>query len=98
MEIHEVLSPASGRQGGSVQPQQTPPTAKTQPKPESFSLRDLSCLIKDSVVSGVQEGLNFNSLDNICKSLENSNKNLNRFISNNVENEKVSFKRPRLSS
>ena len=25
MEIHEVLSPASGRQGGSVQSQRTPP-------------------------------------------------------------------------
>ena len=98
MEIHEVLSPASGRQGGSVQPQQTPPPANTKPKPESFSLRDLSSLIKDSVVSGVQEGLNLNSLNNICKVLENSNKNLNRFISNNMENEKVAFKRPRLSS
>ena len=50
MEIHEVLSPASGRQGGSVQPQQTPPTANTQPKPESLSLRDLSSLINPGAV------------------------------------------------
>ena len=97
MEIHEVLSPASGHQGGSVQTQQTPPIEKTQPQSHTLSLGDLSALIKGSVVAGVQEGLKLDSLSTLCKALENSNKNLTNIISNNVDNEKAS-KRKRLSS
>ena len=93
MEIHQVLSPASGHQGGSVQPQRTPPTGKPQPQSQTLSLGDLSALIKDSVVSGVQQGLDIDSLKNLCKALENANSSK---ISNNVEN--GSSKRPRLSS
>ena len=94
MEIHQVLSPASGHQGGSVQPQQTPPTGKPQPQSQTLSLGDLSALIKDSVVSGVQQGLNIDSFNNLCKALENANSIKN---SNNVENV-VYSKRPRLST
>ena len=99
IEIHQVLSPASGRQGGSVQSPRTPPTEKTKPQAQTLSLGDLASLIKDSVVTGVQQGLDLESLNNLCKQLEkaNSNKNLSEINPNNVEN-KVSSKRLRLSS
>ena len=40
---------------------------KTQPQSQTISLGVLSSLIKDSVFSGVQQGLDLDSLNNLCK-------------------------------
>ena len=91
MEIHKVLSPASGRHGDSVSIQRTPPPAKTQPQLQTLPLGDLSFLIKESVVSGVQQGLGLDAINNLCKVLEKAtaNKILTGTISNSVSNEEV---------
>ena len=94
MEIHQVLSPASGHQGGSVQSHRTPPTEKTKPQAQTLSLGDLSSLIKESVVSGVQQGLDLESLNKLCSQLEKANANKN--LSGNPNNGDSS-KRPRTS-
>ena len=54
---------------------------------------DLSSLIKDSVVTGIQQGLDLQSLNNLSKQLEKVN---SKILSENVEH-KVSSKRPRVS-
>ena len=46
IEIHQVLSPASGSQGDYVHSQWTPPPAKNLPQSQTISLGVLSSLIK----------------------------------------------------
>ena len=95
MEIHQVLSPASGRQvdSQSVSSQRTPPP-KIQPQQTTLSLEDLSSLIKDSVVTGVQEGLTLGPLNNLVDILEKVTKKQPESIINKpVSPEKRSNKR-----
>ena len=58
---------------------------------QTISLGVLSSLIKDSVCSGVQQGLDLDNLNNLCKVRKaNNKKKLTSISPNNVANEEVS--------
>ena len=67
-EVHQALSPASGRQGDTGSSHQS--TGQPPNQPQTLSLGDLSSLIKDSVIAGVKEGIELDTFNNLASALE----------------------------